>query len=160
MKNLFLVLIVMLGFLGMGQAQDYQSAVGVRLGYPLSATYKMFLNETAAVEGYVGFRSRFGFTEIRVNAAYQIHNAIESVDGLKWYYGAGPGLALFSYKSGFVNDSGGIGIALSGYIGLEYTLADTPVSFSADWVPTYILGGVSGFGASSGAIAVRYILGR
>ena len=141
----------MLGFLGMGQAQDYQSAVGVRLGYPLSATYKMFLNETAAVEGYVGFRSRLGITETRVNAAYQIHNAIESVDGLKWYYGAGPGLALYS---------GGISMALSGYIGLEYTLADTPVSFSVDWVPTYILGEASGFGAGDGAIAVRYILGR
>jgi len=160
MKKLLFASLFIFGLLSYGQAQDYQSAVGVRLGYPLSVSYKTFLNETAAVEGYAGFRSFFGYTEIRVNAAYLVHNEIESVERLKWYYGGGPGLAIYSYNNSFVGDSGGLGVALSGYIGAEYTLDGTPLTFSVDWVPTYILGGVSGFGASNGAIGIRYILNQ
>ncbi len=158
MKKLTFICLLIFGFLMSGQAQDYKSAVGVRLGYPLSVSYKTFLTETAAVEGYAGFRSFFGYTEIRVNAAYLIHNEIESVERLKWYFGGGPGLAIYSYDNAFIRDSGGLGIPLSGYIGAEYTLDGTPLSFSVDWVPTFVLGGVSGFGASNGAIGIRYIL--
>jgi hypothetical protein len=40
-------------------------------------------------------------------------------------------------------------------------LADTPISVTADWVPTLFLGdgfGAGGFGAGYGALAVRYVL--
>ena len=158
MKNLLYVFVFLFGSFGVSQAQDYSSAVGLRLGYPISATYKTFLNETSAVEGYVGYRSFFGFSEFRVNAAYLIHNEIEDVDRLKWYYGAGPGLVFYSYDNIFAGDQGGIGIILSGYIGLEYTLEGTPISFSIDWTPGFVIGGQSGFGADNGALAVRYIL--
>ena len=159
MKNLLFVFIFLLGTFGISQAQDYNSAVGLRFGYPLSATYKTFLSETNAAEIYAGFRSYFGYKEFRVNGAYLIHNEIESVERLKWYYGAGPGLAFYSYDSIFAGDEGGLSITVSGYLGLEYTLDGTPLSFSVDWVPTYFIGGFgSGFGADNGALSVRYIL--
>lgn len=158
MKNLLYVIVILFGSISMTQAQDYNSAVGLRLGYPLSVTYKMFLNETSAAEAYAGFRSFFGYREFRINAAYQIHTEFESVERLKWYYGAGAGVAFFSYNSFYVGDDGGIGLALSGYLGVEYTLEDAPVSFSIDWVPTFYIGGVGRFGAGYGALAARYIL--
>jgi len=158
MKNLLFVFIFLMGSFGVSQAQDYNSAVGLRLGYPISVSYKKFLNETAAFEGYAGFRSFLGYTEFRVNAAYLIHNEFDDVDRLKWYYGGGAGLAFYSIDSGFAFDNSGLGVTISGYIGLEYTLEGTPISFSVDWVPTYIVGGFSGFGADNGALSVRYVL--
>lgn len=159
MKNLLFVFALLLGTFGMSQAQDYNAAVGLRFGYPLSVTYKTFMNETSALEAYVGFRSYTFYKEFRVNGAYLIHNEIESVDRLKWYYGGGAGLAFYSYDNFYVGDDGGVGVTLSGYLGLEYTLDGTPVSFSVDWVPTYFIGGSGlGFGADNGALSARYVL--
>ena len=97
--------------------------------------------------------------EFRVNGAYLIHNDLESVDRLKWYYGAGAGLAFYSYDNLFSGEEGGMSVTISGYIGAEYTLESAPVSFSVDWAPTFFLGGFgSGFGAGYGALAARYVL--
>jgi hypothetical protein len=141
-------------------AQDYKSAVGARLGSPFAASYKTFLNDKNAVEVYASFRSYSSVaTFFGINAAYQIHSPIESVAGLKWYYGAGAGVAFWSFDNDFLTDSGSTSILLSGYLGLEYTFSGTPVSISADWVPSYYLSGYGdGFGADAGALAVRYIL--
>jgi hypothetical protein len=41
-------------------AQNFESAVGARLGFPFSASYKLFVNESDAVEAYTGYyRSAF-----------------------------------------------------------------------------------------------------
>ena len=158
MKNLLFVLALVLGSVGISQAQDYNSAVGLRFGYPLSVSYKMFLNEANAIEAYAGFRNWAFYREVRINGAYLIHNELESVERLKWYYGAGAGVAIFSYDTGYIGDDGGVGLTISGYLGVEYTLDGTPVSFSLDWVPSFYLGGVGGFGAGYGALAARYVL--
>jgi len=158
MKNLVLSLIIVFGFCGISFGQDYNSAIGLRLGLTTSVTYKSFLNETAAFEIFGSFRSQSFYNSFGVNGAYLIHNEIESVDRLKWYYGGGVGIAAYSYDTDYTGNTGNIGFTLNGYLGLEYTLQDAPISFSIDWVPTYIVGGVSGFGADNGALAVRYIL--
>ena len=158
MKKLLFVFAMLLGTFGISQAQDYNSAVGLRFGYPLSVTYKTFLNESSAVEVYAGFRSWFGYNEFRINAAYLIHNEIENVDRLKWYYGGGAGVTFFSYESFYLDNDGNIGLALTGYVGLEYTLDGAPISFSLDWAPTLYIGGVGGFGAGYGALSARYVL--
>lgn len=144
-------------------AQNYSSAIGLRLGYPLSLSYKTFISETNAIEGYVGFRGFSNYNWISLNGAYQIHNEI-GVDGLEWYYGAGAGVQFWSFDF----DADGITtFSVSGYLGLQYTFEDIPVSISADWVPTYFVGsdigfgiGVRGFGGGYGALAARYTLGR
>ena len=143
-------------------AQDFTSAVGLRFGYPLSVSYKMFLNETNAVEAYAGLRGYGSFRWISLNGAYQIHNDIESVDGLQWYYGGGAGVQFWTYD--FLEESSTT-FSLSGYAGLQYTFADAPVSLTVDWVPTVFLGnnfgiGFNTFGFGYGALAARYTLGR
>jgi hypothetical protein len=150
MKNLFLVFIIFLGCVITSQAQDYDSAIGLRLGYPNSVTYKKFVSESNAIELYGGIRSYFGSTLININGAYQIYTPIESVDNLQWYYGAGAGVNL---GNGFTS------ISLSGYIGLDYRFEDIPIALSIDYVPTYFLGSSAlNFQSGYGNLAVRYIL--
>ena len=151
MKNLFLILIIFLGGIVTSQAQNYNSAIGLRLGYPNSVTYKHFVSESNAIELYGGIRRFFGSSLININGAYQIHTPIESVDNLQWYYGAGAGVGL---GDGFTS------ISLSGYIGLDYKFDDLPLALSIDYVPTYFLGSSSlNFQGGYGNLAARYILG-
>jgi len=153
MKKLFYTLALVLGFAISSYAQDYDHAIGLRLGYPLSVSYKKYLNSNKALEIYGGFRGNTFYTSLYANAALQFHNPIEDVDNLTWYYGFGGGVA-FASASGY----GGASIGASGYLGLQYTLEDTPVSFSIDFVPTIYFGGfISGFGGF-GALAARYVL--
>lgn len=144
-------------------AQDYTSAIGVRFGYPLSVSYKTFISETSAIEAYVGYRGYGGGTKwISINGAYQLHNDIDAVEGLQWYYGGGAGAQFWSYD--FV-EGGSTTFSVSGYLGVQYTFTDAPVSLTLDWVPTVFLGSsrygaFNSFGGGYGALAARYTLGR
>jgi hypothetical protein len=142
------------------QAQNYRTAVGARLGYPLSASLKHFLTDNHAVEGYVGYRGYSFVNSFLLGAGYQIHNEIASVDGLAWYYGAGAALSFWNYDDLFIgDDSSSTSIGIQGYLGLDYTFANAPVNVSVDWVPTFWLGGFrDGFRGGTGALAVRYII--
>jgi len=127
-------------------AQDFDSAIGLRLGLPTSVTYKKFISETNALEGYVGFRSFTGASFITFSGAYQIHKDIEDVDRLQYYYGGGASLFLWNLDFG----DGTTSIGLQGYVGLSYTLEGTPLNISIDWIPTVFINGVAGFGNGFG----------
>lgn len=140
------------------QGAEYNTAVGLRLGYPLSVSGKKFFKEDLAAEAYVGFRSFSGYSWVNIAAALQKHNPIEDIDGLQWYYGAGATVLFYSYDFGF-DGGGSTGIGLQGYLGLDYTFEDVPLSVTLDWIPTIFLTGfTSGFGAGYGSLGVRYIL--
>lgn len=161
MKHLFITVVITLLSLPLfGQAFD--SAVGLRLGYPNSISYKKFFNETAAGEAFIGYRSYFSASWLSLNAAYQIHDDlnIEGVEGLQWYYGGGAGLNRFSSDFG----GGSTFFNISGYIGLSYIFENIPLNLSLDWAPTIFIGndigGVSGFDGEYGALSARYILNQ
>ena len=142
-------------------AQEYSSAVGARLGYPLSASYKTFMGDSNnALELIAGFRSFSFYNWFTVGGAYQFHNEIESVDGLQWYYGFGASAYFWSFDTGFFGDTSvGTSVGIQGYIGLDYKFADIPLSLTADWVPTFFVNGFgSGFGGGYGALGVRYVI--
>ncbi|MBC6994992.1 hypothetical protein QWY85_01125 [Neolewinella lacunae] len=163
MKNLFrtiaLTLCLCFIFQSEAVAQDYKSAVGLRLGYPWAASYKTFISESNAIEVYASYRGFTGWSWIGLNGAYQIHNDLGSTEGLQWYYGGGAGIQFWS--AGDVDLSGTF-FNISGYLGLQYTFADTPISLTADWVPTFFIGdgfgGFGGFGGGYGNLGVRYVL--
>lgn len=148
-------------------AQSYQSAIGLRLGYPSAVSYKFFLNETNAIEMYGGYRSRsvyiYRWTALGVGVTYQIHNDLSDVlDGLTWFYGGGAGVSFYTYSnSDYFADSDDLGVSVHGTIGLDYSFANAPVNLSLDWKPTFsLIGYDNGFGAGFGALSVRYILGE
>lgn len=150
-------------------AQNFSNAVGARLGVPLSASYKMFLNDSDALEGYVAFRSRNNFSWVSVAGAYQRHNSFDldaEFGPLQWYYGAGASVFFYNYDfptiPGVENDFATVALGLQGYLGLQYAFDDIPLEITADWIPTIYIGNGynTGFGAGFGSLGVRYILNR
>ena len=83
-----------------------------------------------------------------MNGAYQVHNNLEGLDGLQWYYGAGAGVYFWNYDQGFAGDNTtSTTFSLQGYLGLDFTLKEAPINFTLDWVPTVFFNGYSGFEA-------------
>lgn len=143
-------------------AQDYKSAIGLRLGYPVSLSYKTFISEPGAIEGVLGFRGYSYYSWLNLSAFYQHHFPITSVDGLKWYVGGGASVYYWNYDNDFYpnNDFNSISFGIHGVIGLDYKFANIPLNLSLDWIPTVGFGGefLGGFGGSYGALSVRYVL--
>lgn len=161
MKNILMTAMMMVIFLGTGFSQDFDSAIGLRLGVPSSVTYKKFINESDALEGYMGFRNYFRTRFVTLGAAYQIHKDIDEVDNLQYYYGGGASVYFWSSDFELTNTTS---LGVQAYLGLSYTLEDLPLNFSVDWVPTFYINGLvgygSGLGVGYGTLAVRYILQR
>ncbi len=162
--KVYLLFAILLILSGSAAAQNYDFAVGARLGYPLSASAKKFITEQGAIEGYIGFRGYTGYNWVSISAAYQQHQAldVEDLTGLNWYYGAGATVYFWSFNDSFLSsenyNSSSLGV--QGYLGLEYTFTDDiPLSISLDWVPTIFFNSyTSGFGAGYGSVGVRYVL--
>jgi len=161
-KHLMLLPLFMLCFLLSGQAQSYQKAVGVRLGYPLSLSYKTFINEKSAIEVFAGTRGFSGYRWVSLSGAYQIHQPLSAAntEGLNFYYGAGVSVFFWSFDSDLIDDATTT-IGLQGYLGLDYSLKNTPINLTVDWIPTFFIGGYgAGFGAGYGSIGIRYLLAQ
>ena len=91
MKNLLLLLVLgmVIGFNQSASAQEYKSAIGLRLGYPLSVSYKTFLNDKA---GNIGLDYKFANTPINL-----------SLDWIPTYW-------LTGYYDGFGSAIGGLAV--------------------------------------------------
>lgn len=142
-------------------AQQFKTAIGARLGYPLSASFKTHLNESNAIEIIAGTRGYSGYRWWNVSAAYQIHKPLEidGIEGLQYYFGAGASAYFWSFDEVLFDDSS-ITFGAQGYVGAQYTFEDVPISVTIDWVPTIFFSGfISGFGGGYGGIGVRYVLG-
>ncbi len=141
------------------KAQVYTNAIGLRLGYPLSVSYKHFLNENGAIEVFGGFRSFSGYGWFNVGGLYQYHKPISGVDGLQWYFGGGASVFFWNYDNDFLDADSTTSFGIMGNIGLDYKFADVPISVTADWAPVFFVNGYgSGFGGGYGALGVRYVL--
>lgn len=153
-------MLVMFAIANSANAQSgYKSAIGLRLGYPIAASYKFFISDPAAIELYAGFRGNTFYSWIHLGAMYQYHFPISSVEGLQWYVGGGASALLYSFDNGFATGEGTFGIGINGALGLDYKFANAPINLSVDWLPTiFISGYVSGFGGGYGALAARYTL--
>lgn len=163
MRNKYLfALLVGLFFMPTLDAQHFNSAAGLRFGAPLSLSYKTFLNESAAVEGFVGTRGFAGFRWYNVGASYQIHKPLKlgDSDGLEYYYGGGASAYFYTYDAFFEGGST-TSFGVQGNLGIQYTFSNAPISVTMDWMPTVFLNGFgSGFGGGYGGIGVRYILSK
>lgn len=164
MKKIALLLsaFFVLAFANMGKAQSYDSAIGLRFGAPLAASYKFFVTESNAIELYLGYRSYgIGYTFLNPGAMFQVHKPINGVDGLSWYFGAGASLFLYNFKDNYCAGCDGLAFGVNGVLGLDYRFADAPINLSVDWLPTIVIAGdFSGFGGGNGALSARYILGE
>ncbi len=170
LKSYFL-LILMTGFFSDLRAQNYGTAVGVRLGFPFSASLKHFVSESNAFEAFVGTHGKrysYGFGEYGwrwwvIGGAYQKHQTLDlTVDGLEnlqWYWGAGASTYFWTFDDYYTENYSSSSFGVQGYIGLDYEFDEIPLNITLDWVPTVFLNGFgSGFGGGYGSVGVRYVL--
>ena len=140
MKKRLMMCLLGLGIVSASMAQsDYDRSIGVRFGSAYfsnaSVSYKAFLDNGHAIElnGGFGFNNAFS---ISAAGAYQIHNDLGDVEGLKWYYGGG----LVTYTS-ISNKDGrsGFGLGIFPTAGLDYKINNAPIALSLDVRPTLSL---------------------
>ena len=159
MRNKLTILLVCLISMALSEvnAQNYNSAIGAKLGYGLVASYKKFLNEKSAVDLFAGLR----WGGLAAGAYYELHYDISSVDRLQWYWGGGASFTTWDY--GVLNETY-FELGVSGVLGLDYSFDNIPLNLSVDWAPTIVLldnyewGTLSRFRGGYGALTARYIL--
>jgi outer membrane protein W len=139
-------------------AQNYKTAVGARIGYPLTLSGKYFIDESIAVEANLGLRAFSGYSWVALSAAGLKHKPLDVLDGLNWYYGAG--LSVYFWRFDQINTlSSSSSLGLQGYVGLDYTFKKSPINVSIDWTPTFFINGyTSGLGTRFGGLGIRYTL--
>ncbi len=160
MKKLFITLALVGACVFTASSQDYKSAIGLRLGFPTSISFKHFMTEKNAFEIFAGFRGYTYVRNINIGALYQIHTPIGGAPGLKWYFGFGASAFLWTYDKDFSfgREYGSFNLGLMGNLGLDYKFVNAPVNLSLDWVPTFVIGEAyyNGFLGNYGALSVRY----
>jgi hypothetical protein len=163
MKKLIFSFSIILCCVFAAQSQtSYKTAIGLRLGYPTSVSFKHFINEKGAVELFAGIRRWSWVNAFNIGGMYEHHSVIADVEGLKWYFGGGASVWLWTYDNdyNFGATYGNTNIAIMGCLGLDYKFNDIPLNLSVDWVPGVIVGDAyyGGFRAGYGALSARYVL--
>ncbi|HEY8928872.1 MAG TPA: hypothetical protein VIM55_06760 [Mucilaginibacter sp.] len=143
MKKLLICTFIAASFLLLGKrsdAQTYQAAAGLKFGgYENGFSGKYFLDDRAAIEGLLGFRSHGG---VVITGLYEIHQEAFGVKELRFYYGAGAhigavGKGLYRRFNGDdeLYTSSHILLGIDGVLGLEYLIPRSPIAVSLDLNP-------------------------
>lgn len=124
-RKMMTLLLILVAAFTTAQAQDYKTGVGIRFSSNDAAinnsiTVKHFLNSRTAIEGLISFGDPFA-----IGALFELHNGIESVAGLQWFYGGGA----------YVGFGGRRNIGAQGVLGLDYKFNNLPINLSIDWKP-------------------------
>ena len=152
MKKFIVIIVLVLSANFSSNAQDYQTAVGLRLGAYNGASVKHFLNEKGAIEGILTTK----WNSFQITGLYEYHLDFPDVDELNWYFGGGASVRNYQENINKYTDTGS-SLGLVGVIGIEYTFIDIPLSLSLDWMPyfplvyDYYIGGYDG-----GGLTIRY----
>lgn len=155
-----IALLLSVASFGSATAQNYGTAIGLRMGYSVGLTIKGHLSSEKAVEGLVYFRSR----GLGVTLLYEKHADAFGTSDLQWYYGVGGHFGYWNKDRNlnapvFTEETDIIG-GVDGIIGIEYTIKEIPFCISLDYKPLLNLfgtGEVPRFG-HGGALSIRYLL--
>lgn len=112
-------------------AQNYENAIGVRLGSYKGLNYKTFLNSNKALDLNLSFRNNDDLNRFIFTGLYEVHNPIAGAPGLLWYYGGGGSIG--SYKRRDFEDD--LFLSADGVLGLDYKIDGAPLNLSIDWRP-------------------------
>lgn len=132
-------------------AQNYQSAIGLKIGYDVAATYKTHLSPSNALDLGVNLSGLFNKNGLGllVSGFYTWENELAGVNGLTWY--AGPG----AYIGLFLGDPLAFSASINAMVGIEYKFEGLPLALSVDWTPGLNLTGIA-FSWHGGGIGVKY----
>jgi len=136
------------GVEGHGNANAYEMAAGIRGGFGIGLTYKLALgeNKSSYAEG-IGY---FYNDAVSIKALYE-KTFTTSVDGLRWYVGAGPSVGIGSTAH----------LGASAIAGIEFNFSDIPFNISLDYMPTFRIlkkNALKLFDAEVGGLSIRYVI--
>ena len=154
MKKLLLSLVagLLISLGGEAYAQNYNNALGVRIGNYNGLNFKTFTGSNKAFDLNLSFRDRGNAQSVFFTALYQVHNPIAGAPGLQWYYGGGG--TIGSYKvDGFEGD---LFLSADGVLGLDYKIEGAPINLALDWRPRLSLTPDTDFGTSDIGVAIRF----
>lgn len=135
MKKIKLLSLLFLTAVSFARAQDYKTAVGVRLSSAAatvnnSISVKHFINSSTAIEGL------FSFGEpLALGALFEKHKPL-APSGLTYFYGAGGYLSFVktfnAQRNKEVTDPN---LGAMAVLGLDYKFPGIPLNISLDWKP-------------------------
>jgi hypothetical protein len=150
-KFLFaIMLLTAIAFTQSVSAQEYKTALGVRLSSAPaivgnSISFKYFLNEKAAIEGLLSFDD-----PVALGALFEIHKPFGGAAGLQWFYGGG----------GYVGFGSDANLGAMGIIGLDYKFANIPINLSLDWKPELNIISDINFEPAAIGLTARFTFGK
>ncbi len=141
MKKLLFLIACLLSLHSVSHAQNYDSAFGVRFGFPAGVTYKQFTGSNTAFELIVGG----GQNGVTVTGLIELH--AEALDySLNIFYGLGGHAGVWRED---------LNVGADAIFGLEYT-PDAPIVFAIDVKPTIYFWRSNLRFSTGGAFSIRY----
>lgn len=162
MKKLLagLLLFTAIGFANQSNAQDYKTALGVRLSSSAamvnnSISIKHFVSHDMAVEGLFSFGDPLAF-----GVLLEKHKPL-SAEGLNWYYGAGGYLGFIkTYNPNKLRNETNTNFGAQGVIGIDYKFTNIPLNLSIDWKPELNIVSDINFEPAAVGFTARFTFGK
>lgn len=141
-------------------AQDYKTALGIRLSSSQaivnnSISIKHFLNEKTAIEGLLSFGD-----PLALGALVEVHKPMGE-SGVRWFYGGGAYLGFvktFNVDKNRTETDANFGA--QGVLGLDYKFANIPLNLSLDWKPELNLVTDINFEPAAVGFTARFTFGK
>lgn len=160
-KILFVCLLTAgLGSLNNLQAQDYKTALGVRLSSANamqnnSISIKHFVTEKMAIEALFTFGD-----PVAVGALFELHKPL-AASGLSYFYGAGGYMAFVkTYNPNNNKNETDPNFGAQGIIGLDYKFNNIPLNLSLDWKPELNIVNDINFEPATIGFSARFTFGK
>ena len=159
LKKLLFATLLLATFTSTLQAQEYDLAIGLRLGYDSGITARYFFMPNNAVEGIMSFSPN----AFKTTGLYQYQQPFLAVDNLDWYVGIGAHIGSVTREFQRRHNLDHAFLFGADLIaGIEYVFPTAPFAISLDWKPSFSFTNTNannfwfyGFGLS-----VRYTFGR
>ena len=134
-------------------AQDYRTAVGLRVGSTNGITIKHFTKRNVALEGIVSTRWR----GVGLTGLIEGHTRFLGINRLNFIYGAGGHVYIWGEGNrGYAPYQRSSIAGLDALLGLEYNFREVPINIGIDWKPTLNFSVDNGFWGDEAAISIRY----
>lgn len=131
LKKLFFAAALMTTFAFTLNAQQYNTALGVRLGYDNGITLKHFFAPASAGEFILAASSNY----FQLTGLYEYQQPFPGAPNLDWYVGIGAHLGAIHKHKELYDNAFLIGADLIG--GIEYVFPQAPFNISLDWKPSF-----------------------
>mgnify|MGYP000879924801 CR=1 FL=1 len=134
-------------------AQNYNTALGVRLGYDSGLTLKYFFAPENAAEFILSISPRY----FQLTGMYEYQQLVPGSSDLSWVVGIGVHVGGIHHEKDKHKSNLLLGVDLMA--GLEYSIARTPYTVGLDWKPSFnFTNSYNDYWLNGFALSLRYTL--